>query len=89
MLLLLSLMRAHYIHVAARTGRLEAGTEEAPFRSSARIELHGHRSTPPYPNSGLGSKFLAVFGTLSLVGGFHIKYMFASLTAVCSLTENF
>ena len=63
-----SVLRATHIHVAADTGRLQAGTLASPFLSSARIELYGHRLTPPYPNSGLGSKFLAVFGELSLVG---------------------
>ena len=63
-----STLRATHIHVASETGRLEAGTHDSPFTSSARIELFGHRMTPPYPNSGLGSKFLVVFGELSLVG---------------------
>ena len=63
-----STLRAQYIHVAAYTGRLEAGTTDSPFMSEARIQLYGRRSTPSYPNSGLGSKFLAVFGELSLVG---------------------
>jgi hypothetical protein len=51
-----STLRARYIHVAAYTGRLEAGTFESPFTSEARIQLYGHRTTPNYPNSGLGSK---------------------------------
>ena len=63
-----STLKARYIHVAAYTGRLEAGTLDNPFMSVARIQLYGGRTTPAYPNSGLGSKFLAVFGELSLVG---------------------
>ena len=63
-----STLKARYIHVAASTGLLEVGTTATPFMSEARIELFGGRTTPAYPNSGLGSKFLAVFGTLSLVG---------------------
>ena len=64
-----SMLRARYIHVAADTGRLEAGTLDSPFASAtATIQLHGNRLTMPYPNSGLGAKFLAVFGELSLVG---------------------
>ena len=63
-----STLKARYIHVAAQTGKLLAGTTDAPFQSTARIQLFGNRETPPYPNSGLGSKFLAVFGEVSLIG---------------------
>ena len=64
-----SVLRATHIHVAAETGRLEAGTVQNPFVSLARIQLFGNRYTPPYPSSGgLGSKFIGVFGELSLVG---------------------
>ena len=64
-----STLRARYIHVAAYTGRLEAGTLSEPLYSAAKIQLYGNRFTPPYPNSdGLGSKFLVAFGQLSLVG---------------------
>ena len=63
-----SVLKARYIHVAANTGRLEVGTLDAPFLHFATIQLYGNRSTAPYPNSGLGSKFLVNFGELSLVG---------------------
>ena len=61
-------LRARYIHVAAVTGVLEAGTVVHPFYGGVRISVYGNRMTPQYPNSGLGSKFIAVFGTISLVG---------------------
>jgi hypothetical protein len=34
----------------------------------ARIRIHGSRTSPVYPNSGLGSKFIAVFGVMELIG---------------------
>merc|ERR1719506_492355 len=69
---------ARYIFVGPLFGRLEAGTEQAPFtKGYAHIILKGHPLTPqlqsfrPHIRGSakfLGSKFVAVQGTLSLYG---------------------
>lgn len=55
------------------TGGLFAGDINSPFANSATIRLFGDRSTPSVTVSGvqLGSKVLAVFGTMRLCGMIH------------------
>ena len=36
------------------------------IEESGDFTLYGDRFTPPYPNSGLGSKFIVVFGELTV-----------------------
>jgi hypothetical protein len=52
-------------------GDLEVGTQDKPFLSSARITLRGTRLSPTLVADNeyyLGSKIMAVFGSISMVG---------------------
>ena len=72
-------LEAHFVHVAAETGALYVGTEAAPFQHTAKLRIHGARSSPVYPNSGLGSKFIAIFGMAEFIGRSRPSRVFTAL----------
>jgi hypothetical protein len=64
-----AVLKAQTIHVAAGMGYLEAGSVDLPIsKGIVRIQLYGNRYSAGRFGYGLETKYLAVLGTLSLVG---------------------
>jgi hypothetical protein len=64
-----AILKAQTIHVAAGMGYLEAGTTDSPISEGVvRIELYGNRYSAGRFGYGLETKYLAVLGTINLVG---------------------
>eukprot|EP00941_MAST-03F_sp_MAST-3F-sp1_P003352 g3352.t1 len=62
-------LKAQTIHVAFGIGYLEAGSIDDPITDGhVRIELYGNRFSTARFGYGLETKYIAVLGTLSLVG---------------------